>query len=560
MSPHKDAHGAVTSGPVRSADETRRAIALEQIFQTLRAGDVGRAKGLALDALSKGLEHPILLNLRALEHEEQGRFEQSLADLRRAHILAPRDFSILNACGLCLARMDRLEEAIQCFDQALEIEPGFGPAWFNRGWALEQTGETAKAAQAYEKAAELNPENPQAWANLAWLAARRNDAASARRHADRAFALQPGHPTATLALADVELAEPLVAERRLRGLLAEPDLAAYDRAVALGQLGDALDALDRPAEAFAAYDESNRVFRAEAAPRFEAAGQPTVADSLAWLVPWAQALDAGRWAAEPRDTDGGAGERAHVFLVGFPRSGTTLVESVLAGHPDVASLEEKNTLRAAVRDFMGDARAMSKLESMRDKDLQPYRDDYWRVVKESGGNPADKIFIDKNPFNTIKLPLIYKLFPYARIIFAVRDPRDVILSCFRRRFGLNPSTYELLDLKRAAAFYDRTMQFAQVLKQKQQMDEHPLVYERLVEDFTSEVAAACAFIGADWRAELLEFAARGQRGDVASASSAQIARGLYSDGAGQWRRYRTELAPVLETLAPWVRHFGYPAD
>ncbi len=76
----------------------------------------------------------------------------------------------------------------------------------------------------------------------------------------------------------------------------------------------------------------------------------------------------------------------------------------------------------------------------------------------------------------------------------------------------------------------------------------------------AEAKAVCAFIGADWREELLKFADRAKRGDVASASSAQIARGLYTDGAGQWRRYRNQLTPILPLLAPWVERFGYPAD
>jgi hypothetical protein len=192
--------------------------------------------------------------------------------------------------------------------------------------------------------------------------------------------------------------------------------------------------------------------------------------------------------------------------------------------------------------------------------LAPYRDDYWACVEAYGGAPAGKVFIDKNPFNTLKLPLIYKLFPHAKIIFALRDPRDVVLSCFRRRFNINASTYELLDLGRAARLYDGTMRFAETLRPKQAMQEHRLQYERLVDNFTAEARAACAFIGVDWREGLDEVAGRGRRGQVASASAAQISRGLYADGAGQWRRYRDQLSPVLPILAPWVARYGYPAE
>lgn len=157
----------------------------------------------------------------------------------------------------------------------------------------------------------------------------------------------------------------------------------------------------------------------------------------------------------------------------------------------------------------------------------------------------------------MRLPLIAKLFPHAKILFAMRDPRDVTLSCFRRRFALNPTTYEFLDLGRAAANYDATMRFASALEGKLGLAEHRLVYEDLVSDFGRVAQAACEFIGADWREEMADFGGRARRGEVASASSAQIARGLYSDGAGQWRRYEAQLAPILPVLDPWVRRFGY---
>ncbi len=531
--------------------------ALEAVTQALRARDVPGGKALAAQALARGLEHPLFLNLRALDHEEAGRFEQALADLRRAHALSPKDFAILNACGLCLARMERAEEAVQAYDQALALNPNFEPGWFNRGWALEKLGETAKAGESYLKTVALNPNHVLAWATLAHLAARRGDGAKTRDYADKALALQPGQPTAVLALADVELSDPPAAERRLRELLTRQDIGEFDRAVGLGQLGDALNAQNRPAEAFAAYQAGNDLFRKDARPRFEAPGQPTVAAAVAWMVPWAKAQ-------KPKPAPGaGPGlmpASRHVFLMGFPRSGTTLIESMLTAHPEVVSLEERNTLQASVRAWLTDPAALNRLMTAPEAELQPYRDDYWACVKAFGPDPAGKIFIDKNPFNALKLPLIQRLFPDAKVVFSIRDPRDVVLSCFRRRFNLNPSTYELLDLRRTATLYDGMMSFTEAFRAAFPFSEYPLVYETLVADFNGQAKAVCAFIGADWREDLSDFAGRAKRGEVASASSAQIARGLYADGAGQWRRYRDQLAPVLSLLVPWVERFGYPAD
>jgi Flp pilus assembly protein TadD len=528
--------------------------AVETVFAAVRGNDIAAARRLSISALAAGFEHPLLLNLRAMDHEEAGRFQESLADLRRAHLLAPRDFGILNACGLCLGRLERNAEALQCFDQVLALAPDFGPGWFNRGWALERTGEKVKAAEAYARAAALNPENAHAWANLAFLEARRGDHAAARTFAEKALAAQPGHTTALLVLAELEMGEPTVAEARLRALL-DGTLTPFDRGMALGQLGDVLDAQQRFADAFAAYTVGNLHFQDEARAQFEAPGQVTIPHVLGEMIDWAGALPpAAPGRATPPPT------AAHVFLLGFPRSGTTVIESALAAHPDIVTLEERNTFYAGVKDFLMDGASMRRLDQTSDRALAPYRDDYWSRVAEFGVAPNGRIFIDKNPLHTLKLPLIYRLFPDARLVFSIRDPRDVVLSCFRRRFTMNPSTYEFLDLQRTAAHYVEAMTLADLLRERQPMAEHQLVYERLVEDFRGETKAVCDFIGASWRDDLVNFAARAKRGEVASASSQQISRGLYSDGAGQWRRYRTQLSSILDTLAPWVERFGYAAD
>jgi tetratricopeptide (TPR) repeat protein len=534
---------------------------LESAFQgvasAVRAQDIPTAARLSRQALDRGLEHPMFLNLRALDYEQAGMFKQALADLRRAHVLAPRDFAILNACGLALARMDRFDEALACYDQALALNPDFGPAWYNRAWVLEQLGELAKAIAGLERAVELNPENLQAWSNLGFLANRRGDEASARRYAEKALALRPGYPPAVLALANAEIGAPAKAEALLRESLAG-DISRLDRAHALGLLADALDAQDQTSEAFTAYADSNALFAAEYAQRFSG-DQATIAQVLPWMIGWARALDPADWRrVEPPAS--AAGEAGHVFLIGFPRSGTTLIESVLGSHPDVVTLEEREPLRAATLVFLDSARDLAALAQASEARIRALREDYWTAVSRYGAQVKGKIFIDKHPFNTLKLPVIRKLFPDAKILFAVRDPRDVVLSCFRRRFNINSSTYEYLDLAKTATNYDQMMTLAELIRAKLPFDEHQLVYERLVGDFTTEAKAACAYIGADWRDDLADFASRAHHGNVASASAAQIARGLYTDGAGQWRRYRDELAPVISTLRPWIARWGYDPD
>jgi len=181
-------------------------------------------------------------------------------------------------------------------------------------------------------------------------------------------------------------------------------------------------------------------------------------------------------------------------------------------------------------------------------------------VRAEGADPAGKVFVDKHPLNTFRLPLILKLFPDAKILFARRDPRDVVLSCFRRRFAMSGSAYQLLTLPGAANHYDAAMRLADVLEPA--MGPRTLVvrHESLVEDFDATVGEVCSFLGLAWTDAMRNFADKAKDRAVATPSGVQLSRGLSAEGVGAWRRYAEQLAPVLPTLKPWVDAYGYPAE
>jgi hypothetical protein len=243
-------------------------------------------------------------------------------------------------------------------------------------------------------------------------------------------------------------------------------------------------------------------------------------------------------------------------LLGFPRSGTTLLERVLTVSPQVIASEERETLTEATTEFMRGPATLDRLAAISPTEADRHRALYWTRVRELGADPAGRVFIDKLPLNTIKLPLIAKLFPEAKILFAVRDPRDVVLSCFRQRFRVNPSMFEFLTLEGAARFYAQVMRLSELYRDRFALTVFEHRYEDLVSDFEGRAQDVCGFIGVDWTPDMRRFAERGARRSVATPSAAQVSRGLY-DGAGQWRRYADQLAPVMDILAPWVERFGY---
>jgi tetratricopeptide (TPR) repeat protein len=532
---------------------------LEQIDSALRIQGLEPASRLALQALAEGIEHPVVLNLAASARFREGRVDEAAVLLKRARALAPKDPNILNSLGLCLKALGQADAALQAYNSALRIEPRMAAAHFNRGAVLESLNEIKGARSAYERAAALDANYADAVASLAWLEAQAGDVADARAHGERALALARGNVLARMALAsaDLQSGNLAAAAERLSDLGRDPLLTPVNRSIVLGLVGDLLDAEGRAPDAFAAYEASNAALKALNASTFEAGPEETPLAHARRLAAWFETADRSEWRQAPAARPRAAGPKAHIFLVGFPRSGTTLLENVLAAHPEVVSLEEKDCLAAASAIYLESDEGLERLALISQGEAARQRDTYWSMVRSFGVEPRGRVFIDKMPLASVALPLIAKLFPNARVLFARRDPRDVVLSCFRRRFGMNASMYQLLTLDGATAYYDAVMHLSEIYRGLLPLPQHLVRYESLVDDFEGTARAACDFLGLEWDPGLFDFAAKARTRGISTPSASQVVLGLNREGRGAWRRYEDQMAPVLPLLEPWVRRFGY---
>lgn len=532
---------------------------LETDLETLRTvlglaqkREFAAAAALAERTLAEGFEHPMLLNIVATRLEQEGKYAEALKLLERAVAIAPTDVGARNALGLCLQRLDRPAEALYHIDELLRQHSDLAFAHVNKGNALMQLGSLGRAKQSQLRAFALEPGNFSATAALASIASHRGQHQEAREWAERTLKIVPGFPDAVLCLAAAELAagDGQSAEQRLRQVINDSRAGAADRARATGLLADVFDSAGRYDEAFEAYGTCNQSLR-QIHRRFAGANVAGYARALTAAL---DKVDAARWAAANGSSSGAAG---HAFLLGFPRTGTTLVEVVLDGNPNVVSLEEHELLADGVLAFMREPLDFTALADAEAATLDQLREAYWRRVRSAGVNVAGKVFVDKHPLNTLKLPLIAKLFPQATILFAVRDPRDVILSCFRRRFQMNPSMYEFLTLPGAAAFYATVMRFADAAQGVLKLAWHEVRYERLIADFEREMRGICEILRLDWMPGMGEFAQRVQAREHATPSTAQLSQGLVTSATAQWRHYEVHLASVLPVLRPWIERLGY---
>ena len=312
--------------------------------------------------------------------------------------------------------------------------------------------------------------------------------------------------------------------------------------------GTLLDRLNRPAEAFVAFVATNELHaKALSDPLARAAG---LRDELRTD----QAMMTPEWVAGWSGTISAPERPDPVFLVGFPRSGTTLLDTILMGHPDTIVMEEQPPLNIVAKKLGG----LSALATMDEAALGAARDHYYREVETIQPLEPGRLLVDKSPLFLTKALLIARLFPNARFILALRHPCDVLLSCFMSNFRLNSAMSNFLRLGDAAEFYDLVFQHWEKARALLPLNVHTIVYERLVEDVEGEVRPLFDWLGLDWHEQALDHRSTAKaRGLVTTASYSQITEPIYKRSSGRWTRYREQLEPVLPVLKPWVEKFGY---
>ena len=531
---------------------------LEPIIMAVTRADRDCAIRLAVAAFMRGQDHPLVRLLVAEGLEADGRTDEAIDLLQKVAAEAPEEAEGWRRLGDLLARQGRLEEALAALKRALDIDPDMYLTLALAGAVSFRLADMDRAEGHYRRAARLAPNEAEPLGALAAIAARRGDAETARDLGQRALAQGPSlSAQMALARADVLQGRFQAAEDRMSRLLERRDLDPDARVGLLDLRAETRDALNRPADAFADYSARNRLIEAGVAPRIERELAERKVEQVLRLCHYFSNTPKEPWrTAPPPDPT----EPAHVFLVGFPRSGTTLLEKALAGHPDIVTLEETDHLDRAAGHWLAGAAELDHLARLSAAEADLCRKDYWDGVRAQRGEAASsKVIVDKMPLHSIALPLVAKLFPRAKILFAIRDPRDVVLSCFRRRFQINAAMYEFLNLSRAAHFYCQVMDLVQIYRNLLPLQILDVRHERVVADFDDELRTILRFIGCDWDPCVRTFAER-TGSALRTPSDPQLARGLNADGVDQWRRYAGQMAPVLAQLDPWVRHFGYSAS
>jgi Tfp pilus assembly protein PilF len=249
-----------------------------------------------------------------------------------------------------------------------------------------------------------------------------------------------------------------------------------------------------------------------------------------------------------------------VFVVGFPRSGTTLLEQMLDAHPRLQSMDETPFFeRLAGKLRAHDPRILADLSVLRQYDCDELRKRYFLLTSERIQRRTDAQLVDKNPLNMLWLPMIYRLFPAAKFILCVRHPCDVILSCYMQNFRSSVLGAACENIERLAAAYVQAMriwlQHVSVFKPDVLVSR----YEDLVADFAPRTKRIADFLELDDAAPMLQFDRRArEKGYIATPSYSQVIEPVNTKGLNRWHQYREYFEPALPILEPMLKYWGYP--
>lgn len=529
---------------------------IPHMHHALDHGDMKTAATLAGQAFARGMREALLYNLIAWEQEEAGQFTAAEATLRDGLVHHADDPSLHLALGIVLRHQGKLKAAVDAFEQAIALDAAYAAAWIERGATFERGGAAADAAEDYRRALAIEPDNAAALAGLATIQARLGQHADAEASARKALLFDPDNLPAHVALAQVALEG-----RRYQDvvdLLAPVARREDDQREALiavrTLLGDGYQGLGRFDEAYRSFEAAQKQFRAIHTERIEGEWQNPLT-RLANIDRAFAKSDKALWKTiEPAAPSPPA---THVILTGFPRSGTTLVENILASLPNAVAVEERPTLAEVERRYLNDEDGLTQLAGADPQTLSALRADYWERAERAAGESLNgKLFIDMDPFKGSRLPAIAKLFPHAKIVLMRRDPRDVVWSCFRTNFAFNGGTIGFTSLESTARQYDLAWRIAEAALAELPIDWFELRYDALIGDFDGTTRALCDFLGVEWDPKLRAFADTAQRRGVSTASATQVRRGLYN-GSGGWRRYADQLRTVELILTPWIERFGF---
>jgi tetratricopeptide (TPR) repeat protein len=456
---------------------------------------------------------------------------------------------LLGEFGRAAAISGDFELADRIWERIRSGEPNNAELLAQLAWEYQNIRLHSKALALHAQAARLDPRNLDRQLSLAEILARTAGVEEARTAVSQCLKLNPRDEQARLLSAHLDRRENKLAdaERQLRDLLTSVLKDPQVRYSCHSELAQILDGTGRFEEAMTWLEEGKKfarqVFNVEAERRkVDERHENMVRETR--LLPknileiWGKTFPPPARAVAP----------PLVFLTGSARSGTTLLERVLDAHPAVAAGDESRAFQSVEThvNMAGPAISAKELNISR----QRYLKNFWMALGRSG---EGKVLVDKNPSRTFWLPAFLRVFPELRVLIALRDPRDIMISLY---FQDHPNT-NCLSFERLARHYQNIMDLWLTVRDWEGLAWRETRYEDIVADLSKEGGRVTQFLGLEWHERQARFHESNRQKPVMSTNYKDVTKPIYTKSVGRWRVYEKHLVPILPMLEPYCKKFGY---
>ena len=546
-------------------------------------GDCQKALKSTLDAIKINPKSAdAKMNLGSI-YIDLGKFTEALKPTENAIKLNPNLAHAFNNLGTIFIELMRYDKAIDALLEAVKINPKMSSAYASLGTAYQENNDLSMALKYINKATNLDKDNIKYKVIMVQILRNSGDIQSANLQASSALEIiSPDSDYITALLhhfdisnqyeileSEINKLEKRIGNQHPKAIIFKSKLSytRKDHDLSLKHLNSidpallekedwfcqmlyqhnkaiALDKLGKHDEAYMHFASS------QMDPRYEHIDHKLQYKIIDEYTTLCKTIDVHKKANIPHNSP--------VFLVGFPRSGTTLLDSILRTHEEIEVIEEKDALRSTESYAIHQFRLpISHFNKLSEEDLSKLREAYFRQLNKHVSTNKH-IKVDKLPLSIIKIPLIKLLFPDAKILLAIRHPCDCILSCFQQLFLPNSAMANFTTLEKSIHYYNKTMGAWIEYTSNLSIDYCLVKYESLVKDFDHTTQNLLKHIGADWDVNIRDFAlTANQRAFISTPSSSQVIQPLYTSSIEKWQNYSDHFSPYMDIISPWIKHFGY---
>jgi tetratricopeptide (TPR) repeat protein len=485
------------------------------------------------------------------------RFDEALRCFNEAVRQAPNDPSVLIDAARALGSRYQTERSMALLGRALRLGPRRAEVQHAVGESYRMLGRTDDAEACFRRALRLVA-TPHSQLELAKICERRHALDEAADLVAQALRGEPQSSPALLLRARIERRRGEVdkAHATLRQLTAATSQPAQVLAEAHGELSILLDGAGEYGQAWDAILKCKQILLGREQAAWIAAQSTLDRCKLMMDALTPEHLQRWRREAEFEST------QQLALLTGFPRSGTTLLEQVLAAHPDIVETEEREIFSGEVFPALSEgqlpeAPLVEILDKLSQQQILDARQQYLGTVQAVLGEPiGPRLHLDKNPAMNLMIPPMKRVFPELKLVIALRDPRDVVVSCFLRYLPMNPVSVCFLTLERTVDRF--VLDMGAWLKMRPMIGDWVEVrYEDTIADLRHEAMRILKALDVSWNESILEYLTRNSQKQVRSPSYEEVARPIFTTSIGRWQNYERQLAPILDRLTPLLTALGY---